>query len=329
MSENFDTLLLLAMPASGKSEVRTFLTKKDPQAFHMGETVQLDDYPYVHLQLLADEALVKLGQPRAFHQQDPEGQRNGPFMDPHELGGLCELLNDDYQELRQGRAENPADPARRLLERFDSASERAGGKAKFRHLDSKVLDSLVAELDAEARKFYAEKLEAFPPSLEGKTVVIEFARGGPDSGSMPLAKGYGYAGSLPYLAPELLERACVLYIWVSPEESRRKNRARARPDGHGSILFHGTPESVMTREYGACDMQHLIETSGTPDALRVERDGKSFSVPVAVFDNREDLTTFARKPEAEWTEAEIGAIRGGLKEACDRLWTSSQKLQGA
>jgi len=54
MAEVFDTLLLLALPASGKSEVRTYLTARDPARFHMGPTVQLDDYPYVHLQIRAD-----------------------------------------------------------------------------------------------------------------------------------------------------------------------------------------------------------------------------------------------------------------------------------
>ena len=47
MSKTFDAVLLLALPASGKSEVRRYLAHVPPAAcrddFHMGPTVQLDD----------------------------------------------------------------------------------------------------------------------------------------------------------------------------------------------------------------------------------------------------------------------------------------------
>src|SRR5438445_6161715 len=53
MSEILDVLLLLALPASGKSEVRRYLASLSPEQcrgdFHLGPTVQLDDYPYVHM----------------------------------------------------------------------------------------------------------------------------------------------------------------------------------------------------------------------------------------------------------------------------------------
>ena len=52
-SEIIDILLLLALPASGKSEVRRYLANLTPAQcrddFHLGPTVQLDDYPYVHM----------------------------------------------------------------------------------------------------------------------------------------------------------------------------------------------------------------------------------------------------------------------------------------
>jgi len=151
-------------------------------------------------------------------------------------------------------------------------------------------------------------------------VVVEFARGGPPGESMPFPPGFGYAGSLPHLAAEILERAAILYIWVTPEESRRKNRERARPDGQGSILFHGTPETVMEAEYSRCDLRFLVEKSDVPGTVRIEAHGRVFHVPTAVFDNRKDLTTFLRKDEADWTEQEVQAIHGSLKGACDRLW---------
>jgi len=324
MAEVFDTLLLLALPASGKSEVRTYLTARDPARFHMGPTVQLDDYPYVHLQIRADEELESMGLARCFHESD-----GGPFRDPHEWGALVHLLDEDYRELRSGDPELP--PARkaalRLFERFDNASAAAGGRPKFRRMDPEVRGELAAALEDEAMQLFEEKAANVPESLDGKTIVIEFARGGPE-GPLPLPTGYGYLGSLPCFSDDVLSRAAVLYIWVSAEESRRKNRARARPDGQGSILFHGTPEPVMLREYAQDDMEWLLGQSDVPDTIRIERnDGRALYLPTARFDNRVDKTSFLREPEARWSEADVQAIHGGLEAACDRLWARYSALR--
>jgi hypothetical protein len=324
MAEVFDTLLLLALPASGKSEVRTYLTARDPARFHMGPTVQLDDYPYVHLQIRADEELESMGLPRAFHDGD-----GGPFRDPHEWGALVHLLDEDYRELRQGGPELPPahKAALRLFERFDNASHVAGGKPKFRRMDPEVRGELAVALEDEAMQLFQDKAAAVPDSLEGKTIVIEFARGGPE-GALPLPAGYGYRGSLPFFSDDVLRRAAVLYIWVTPEESRRKNRARARPDGQGSILFHGTPEVVMRREYGQDDMDWLLGQSDVPDTIRIDREGgAAVHLPTARFDNRVDKTSFLREPPEAWSEADVQAIHGGLEEACDRLWARYAALR--
>lgn len=321
MPEVFDTLLLLALPASGKSEVRTYLTARDPEAFHMGPTVQLDDYPYVHLQILCDGALAKLGHETVYHRAESGTELNGPFRDVRELGGLIHLLNEDYADLRAGRADRPARPGERMLERLDRASEAAGARPKFRAMAEDLRAQVAAAIDAEARRLFEEKAAATPGSLEGRTVVIEFARGGPPGDAMPLPAGFGYAGSLPHLSPEILSRAAILYIWVDPAESRRRNRERARPDGQGSILFHGTPESVMEAEYSRCDLRYLAEGSPTPGTVRVEAlAGGVFDVPVAIFDNRKDLTTFLRKDPAEWSAAEVAAIQAELADPCAKLW---------
>jgi len=322
MADLFHTLLLLAPPASGKSEVRTFLTNHNPEAFHMGDTVQLDDYPYVHLQLLVDEALVAMGKAPVFHNEDPGGQRNGPFMDPREMAGLMYLLNDDYLEILAGNAPVPENPAADLLRRFDDASEKAGAPVKFRALDAETRAGIEAALMDEARAFYKEKAAACPVDLTGRTIVIEFARGGPLNAAMPMTDGYGYQGSVPYLLPELLKQAAILYIWVTPEDSRRKNRERARPDGHGSILFHGTPESVMDQEYGSDDMPFLMENSDIPGTLRLATPEGMVRVPIARFDNRADLTSFLRRDPATWTEAEVDAVKAGITAATDALWTA-------
>ncbi|MBO5754141.1 MAG: hypothetical protein J6S69_10725 [Proteobacteria bacterium] len=319
MAEIFDTSLLLALPASGKSEVRNFLTNKDPEMFHMGETIQLDDYPYVHVQLVIDEVLVEMGEPRIYHSEDDAGGRNGPFLDSFDWPALIELLNEDYHEILTGKAENPKYAAIRLFERLDSAAVRVGGVAKIAALSPAVRDKLEEKLEDEARELFDEKIKNVLKSREGKTIVIEFSRGGP-AGVRPLPEHYGYAGSLPWLSPELLKRAAILYIWVTPEESRRKNRDRARPGEDKSILFHGTPESVMLQDYGSDDMVELMEMSDREHTLRIESQGNVYYVPVARFDNRRDLTTFARKDPSEWKAEEIEALDNGIRDTALKLW---------
>lgn len=65
----FKVVLLQALPASGKSEVRNFMAHVEPERlqneFHIGENLQLDDFPYVHMMRRIDEELAKLDKSRA------------------------------------------------------------------------------------------------------------------------------------------------------------------------------------------------------------------------------------------------------------------------
>lgn len=78
-----------------------------------------------------------------------------------------------------------------------------------------------------------EKYENIPRSLEGKTIVFEFARGGAKGSEFPLKAPYGYQYSLSLLDPEILDNAAILYIWVTPEQSYAKNIARAQEGAAG------------------------------------------------------------------------------------------------
>lgn len=77
-SPNFvDTVLLLALPASGKSEIRRYMMHVDRakriEQFHLADTVQLDDYPYVELMREIDDALEELGEARRFFKSADDG----------------------------------------------------------------------------------------------------------------------------------------------------------------------------------------------------------------------------------------------------------------
>ena len=316
MAKVFDTLLLLALPASGKSEVRRYLDLLPPEDaardFHMGHSVQLDDFPYVHMMRRVDEELMAMEQPRLYFVADDKS-----FQDPYDWGTLIQLVNEDYDDLVARRVPNPATPGMDLLERLERASQAAGARSKIAALEDAVRARLATALDAEARDMLAEKARNIPETLKGRTVVIEFARGGPDGSAMPLEPPMGYRFSLSQLSESILSTAAILYIWVTPEESRRKNSARADPDDPGSILNHGVPIDVMMNDYGCDDIDHMLATSSTPGTIEVTIAGHTHRLPLGRFDNRVDKTTFLRDDQKGWKPEDVAAVHQGLKEACD------------
>lgn len=316
MSGILDTVLLLALPASGKSEVRKYLASVSPDRcvsdFHMGQTVQLDDYPYVHFMRCIDDAMRKVRHAGIFfHAADR------PFKDPRDWLTLIELLNEDYAALKCGLRMTVRDPYTHLLGRIESAAARAGAPTRLSFLPDDLIEKMRPILEGEATKIINDLEKARPDTLEGKTIVIEFARGGAAYSGMPLFEPFGYRSSLRQLSPQILMNASILYIWVTPAESRRKNRERANPKDPGSIMNHGVPIAVMMGDYGCDDMEWLLKSSDVDGAVRVERDGLVFHVPVSRFDNRKDLTTFVR--HEPWKPEDVNALHSGLAASFDHL----------
>jgi hypothetical protein len=318
MPQTLDCLLLLALPASGKSEVRRYLAHLTPEQcrdeFHLGATVQLDDYPYVHLMRRMSQELRRHGHDGVFFDSDEL-----PMKEPRDWGTLVELLNEDFDDLLARRRAAPAAAAPWLLGRFDAARRRVGADPALGRLPAALRRELEAALEKEAAALLRDKNAGIPESLEGRTVVIEAARGGPDGSSMPLPAPLGYRYSLAAFSDAILARASVLYVWVTPEESRRKNHERTDPNDPGSILHHGVPMAVMLGDYGCDDMEWLIRQSDRPDTVRVETRGRTFYLPVARFDNRVDKTTFVRADRAKWKPEDVRALHSGLAEALGRL----------
>jgi len=318
MAKTLDTVLLFALPASGKSEVRKYLSLLDPvlcaEDFHMGRTVQLDDFPYVHLMRRIAETLGELGQDRIFF---PSMEK--PFTDPRDWGTLIELLNEDHADLVARRVHEPDSAATWLFDRIDRARGKVGAPAALASLSPGVRAQVASAIEDEARDLAKNLAAEHPDTLAGKTIVLEAARGGPAGSTMPLAAPFGYRHSIGQLSPELLENATILYIWVTPEESRRKNDARADPNDPGSILHHGVPLDVMLGDYGCDDMAWLIEQSTKPGHIQIEAHGRTFDIPVARFDNREDKTSFVREDKADWRPADVEALHEGLKAALTEL----------
>lgn len=318
MTRILDVLLLLALPASGKSEVRRYLASLTPEQcrgeMRLGPTVQLDDYPYVHMMRRVSQELRRLGADGIFFDSD-----DLPMKESRDWGTLIELLNEDFDDLVQRRRPAPASAATWLLDRFDAAREKVGAAPALRALPAATRAALVAALETEAAGLLRERNDNIPDSLEGRTVVIEAARGGPDGASMPLPAPLGYRYSLSVLSDAILSRASILYVWVTPEESRRKNHERTDPNDPGSILHHGVPIAVMLGDYGCDDMDWLIRNSGKPDRVRIEARGRAHELAVARFDNRVDKTSFVRADRSAWKPEDVAALHSGLSGALGRL----------
>ena len=116
-----------------------------------------------------------------------------------------------------------------------------------------------------------------------------------------------------------------MYIWVTPEESRRKNADRADPNDPGSNLHHGVPLAVMLGEYGCDDMEYLVKTSDVPNTVRVPAHGTTYHVPIGIFDNRVDKTSFLRAEPDAWDEAKVQEVTTAIREATDAMWSHYQK----
>ncbi len=326
MTQPLDTLLLFSLPASGKSEMRRYMAgltaEQCREDFGMGPTLQLDDYPYVHLMHRIDDELKQQGRPYVYYQGPTR-----PFRDNWTWAVLIELLNEDYADLRAGRQVEAKSAARRLLDRLDGVHARLHMDEPMGDLPARIRRRLIESLEAECRAELDALNRQNALGTEGRTIVIEAARGGPNGAAFPLTPPHGYETAFQHLAPDILERSSLLYIWVDPAESRRKNIERGRPDGQGSILHHSVPMEVMLGQYGCDDMAWLLERSDRPGTIRVERivaEGdryvaKVYHLPAARFDNRQDLTTFVRAPQEQWDPKDVAAIHGELKAAFGRM----------
>jgi hypothetical protein len=230
MKDLFHTIILTARPAAGKSEVIDFLKKlpadQRAQRFHVGEIVEIDDFPYIWEKFEEDQILEESGRERLWTDK----------------------------------------------------------KLYFKE-DAWAWDFFLLKMNMAFKKHLAE-------GDKGKTVLFEFARGGND----------GIRHALDIVSPEVLQRAGILYIQVSYEESCRKNRRRFKPELAHSILYHGLPDDKMEKYYKDTDWKKLAsEMNGTIKAHNLD-------VPYSVLQNEPEVTD------------DVAKLGPALEEALNRLW---------
>jgi hypothetical protein len=315
--KKIDVLLLLALPAAGKSEIRNYLSsysQKDRlDLFNIGEMVQIDDFPYVYMMRRISEELDKMNLDPIFYPSSAL-----PFNDPKDWGSLIYLINEDYSDIIEQNYPSPISAAEWLFDRLDQAREKAGCDPKLSKLSFQNRQKLASILEEEAQNLLQDKLKEISiASQENITVVIEFSRGGAAESTMPLPQPYGYQHSLSLLSPEILNNSSILYTLVSPEESRVKNKNRADPDKPNSILHHYVPFTVMVKDYGCDDIEWLIQNSDQENTIKINTKENTYHISIRVLDNKKDQTTFARKDS--WSEKEIKKFQKELNKVLEKL----------
>ncbi len=181
-----------------------------------------------------------------------------------------------------------------LLEQMGKPRLHTDEEGYFR--EPYLWDLLVRRICLEHAKLLRER----PAFHETGTAVLEFSRG---------SEHGGYRQAFAALSREVVERAAVLYVQVSYQESLRKNLRRFDPHRPHGILEHSLPQEKMERLYRLDDWQELCPPQAQSLAVQGRR------VPCAVFENEDDLTTpggealgerLERSLQELWRQATVG-----------------------
>ena len=328
-----DTLLLFSLPASGKSEVRRYMDQLTPQQcrddFNIGTTLQLDDYPYVHLMHRIDDLLLERGWKAAYYRGP-----NRPFIDEWTWAALIELLNEDYRNLVDSRQVQVASAAQHLFDRLDAAHQQAGRQAA-------AVRGAVAHPPRGGRGAGGRV-----PQGAGHPQQAERARQeGQDHrhrGRPRRAQRHGLPAHAavwlrdrlrPPLAHHPGARQRALHLGRAAGEPPQEHRARpprrlgqhpAPQRAHGGDAGpvrqgrHGLPAGADRSSAGTIRVDRLLERGG-------KYEPKSYYLPVGRFDNRTDRTSFVREPKEKWAKADVERLHGGLKIAFEQLRAAQPK----
>jgi hypothetical protein len=133
----FDILLIIARPAAGKSEIIAHL-KNTPvderiKQYHIGEFVELDDFPMLWTWFEEDDILTRLGHPRMHTDQD------GHFLYLYQWDLLIERINLEYEKILR---DHPDGLPMTVVIEFARGSSHGGFKRAFDHLSKTIAEKL-------------------------------------------------------------------------------------------------------------------------------------------------------------------------------------------
>jgi hypothetical protein len=232
------------------------------------------------------EVLLLLGRPAAGKSEILEFLRNiddKTRMEKYHIGKLDVI--DDFPMLWTWFEEDTI-----LSEKFGKPRLHSDEKRYFKY--QYLWNLLIERISLE----YQKRIRDNGTYHQQKTTIVEFSRG---------TEHGGYREAFKHLSDQILDRAKIVYVQVSYEESRRKNRKRFNPDKPDSILEHSVDDKKLETLYRHDDWQNLVEESGSSENLII----RDHQVPFVVFENEDDVTT-----------AGSTALSSRLEETLKELW---------
>jgi hypothetical protein len=137
-AKTFDTILLIARPAAGKSEIIDYL-KRTPleertRRFHVGSFIEIDDFPMLWTWFEEDALLEKMGHARL--HTDKEGY----FIKRYFWDLLIDRIGLEYQKKKRDRP-LPDEGGTTIIE-FSRGSEHGGFRSAFSHLTRQIIEKM-------------------------------------------------------------------------------------------------------------------------------------------------------------------------------------------
>ena len=130
--EAFKTIILIARPAAGKSEIINYLKhcsqSERLSRFHISDFLEVDDFPMLWTWFEEDTLLEQMGKPRL--HSNPEGY----FLERHFWDVLIRRLCLEHQKIRRDH------PEETIIMEFSRGSEHGGYQSAFQHLSKEVLE---------------------------------------------------------------------------------------------------------------------------------------------------------------------------------------------
>lgn len=145
--KTFDIIILNGRPAAGKSEVIDYL-KRIPvderiDRFHIGEFIEIDDFPFLWEDFEDDDLLEEMGLPRLISNRTFE--YNGKtyegyvFKEKWYWNFLIRKINLHYQKMLRDDPDFFDNHKTAILE-FSRGSEHGGFKMAYDHLSDEILE---------------------------------------------------------------------------------------------------------------------------------------------------------------------------------------------
>lgn len=160
----FSTLLLIARPAAGKSEIIAFLNKLSDQTreerFHIGKIVEIDDFPMLWTWFEEDYLLEQMGKPKLHTDED------GYFKETYLWDLLVERISLEYQKLIKEQPDIHEETT--VIVEFARGEEHGGFRRAFQHLSPEILDYLaVIYVDVSWEESLRKNRKRFNPDKPG------------------------------------------------------------------------------------------------------------------------------------------------------------------